>query len=284
MEKLTEGADSPTRFDADVALTPAPGGWAVELNGRWNIAGYLNGGYLMAVVGRAALAATGRPDPLAVTATFLSPPAPGPATVTVTVVKDGRATAVAEVALRQGEREHLRAAVVLGDLEAMDGPTDQRAPAPRIPAPEACDRLADGPGPDGGAAPEFIRQLDIRVAPGVGWLTGGVPGGSDRIEGWIRFPDGRDPDAASLLLMADGFPPAVLDRHRAGWVPTLQMTVYLRARPAPGWLQAAFWTKCVTGGLLEEDGELYDARGVLIAQSRQLAVLLPPAGGARGAP
>jgi acyl-CoA thioesterase len=278
MEKLTGKATTGRHgFDADIAVTPMPEGWTVDLNGRWNIAGYLNGGYLMAVVGHAAMEATGLPDPLATTATFLSPPTPGPAEVSVSVVKKGRTTSVTEVAVRQGGREHVRASVVLGDLDKMEGPTDRRAVAPAIPPPEECQRLADGPGPNSDTAPEFIRQLDVRVVPGLGWLGAArTPGGTDRIEGWIRFPDGREPDDASLLLFSDGFPPAVLDLHRAGWVPTLQMTVYIRARPAPGWLQAAFWTKTLADGLLEEDGELYDSTGRLVAQSRQLAVLMPP--------
>jgi len=47
----------------------------------------------------------------------------------------------------------------------------------------------------------------------------------------------------------------------------------VRARPAPGWLACAFTTRFVTGGFLEEDGEVWDATGRLVAQSRQLALV-----------
>ena len=104
---------------------------------------------------------------------------------------------------------------------------------------------------------------------------GPAAGGEARIEGWTRFADGRPPDVTSLMLFADAFPPAVLDRYPASWVPTLQYTVYVRARPGPGWLQGSFRTRSMVGGLLEEDGELFDSAGHLVALSRQLALLLP---------
>jgi acyl-CoA thioesterase len=79
------------------------------------------------------------------------------------------------------------------------------------------------------------------------------------------------------MLFADAFPPAILDLFPARWVPTLQYSVYVRARPETGWIQASLRTRSMVDGLLEEDGELYDGAGRLVAQSRQLALLLPPA-------
>ena len=54
------------------------------------------------------------------------------------------------------------------------------------------------------------------------------------------------------------------------------MTVHFRARPAPGWLRFRFSTRFAFGGHLDEDGELWDSSGQLVAQSRQLAVLSQP--------
>ena len=57
------------------------------------------------------------------------------------------------------------------------------------------------------------------------------------------------------------------------WVPTLEMTTHVRGVPEPGWLRCKFTTRFITGGVLEEDGEVWDASGRLVAQSRQLALM-----------
>ena len=67
------------------------------------------------------------PDPLAVTATFLSPPSSGPAEITVAIAKRGRRSSVAEVVLHQDGRDHVRATAVLGDLDGLDGPSSRAA-------------------------------------------------------------------------------------------------------------------------------------------------------------
>jgi Acyl-CoA thioesterase C-terminal domain len=55
---------------------------------------------------------------------------------------------------------------------------------------------------------------------------------------------------------------------------TVQLTVHLRARPAPGWLACRAATRFVAGGYNEEDFEIWDSAGALVAQSRQLALIL----------
>jgi hypothetical protein len=81
-----------------------------------------------------------------------------------------------------------------------------------------------------------------------------------------------------LLLAVDAFPPTAFNaRLPVAWTPTIELTAHVRARPAPGWLRCVFTTRFFTGGFLEEDGEVWDATGRLVAQSRQLA-LVPRAG------
>jgi hypothetical protein len=267
-----------SEYDRAIAIAPSERGWTVDLDGSWSIGGSINGGYLLAAMVNATTTATSLPDALAVTATFLSPPSSGPAEITVSLVKQGRRSTVAEVALHQGGRDHVRATAVLGDLDGLVGP-DLDGVTSSVPPLAECLSIRERPGPGGINPPEIFQHFDVRLAPDIGWLTGsrqGSPdGGEARIEGWTCFSDGRQPDVTSLMLFADAFPPAVLDHYRASWVPTLQYSVYVRARPTTTWLQGSFRTRSMVGGLLEEDGELFDSAGRLVALSRQLALLLP---------
>jgi hypothetical protein len=271
--------DTTSDYDRATAIGGSGGHWTVDLDGTWSIGGFLNGGYLLVPMCDAAARVTAMPDPLAVTATFLSPPSKGRAEIIVTIAKRGRQSSVAEITLHQDGRDHVRATAVLGDLAGLEGPGFETATT-SVPPLDQCVPIGDRPGPNGEGPPEIFRHFDVRLAPDIGWLTGsrrGVEGSTEaRIEGWTRLADGRQPDATSLLLFADAFPPAVLDLYPASWVPTLQYSVYVRARPAPGWIRGSFRTRSIVGGLLEEDGELFDSTGRLVALSRQLALLLPP--------
>jgi hypothetical protein len=51
----------------------------------------------------------------------------------------------------------------------------------------------------------------------------------------------------------------------------VELTVQVRARPAPGPLQARLFSRHLTRGVIEEDGEYWDSTGQLVAISRQTA-------------
>ena len=71
-----------------------------------------------------------------------------------------------------------------------------------------------------------------------------------------------------ILLFALAF-----DLGLFGWAPTMELSVHVRAVPAPGWLKVRHETRNIAGGLFEEDCEVWDSAGRLVAQSRQLAKL-----------
>jgi acyl-CoA thioesterase len=81
----------------------------------------------------------------------------------------------------------------------------------------------------------------------------------------------------ALPLLVDAAFPAVMEIGELG-SSTLEMTVHVRGRPAPGWLACRVATRYVVDGYHEEDFEIWDAAGRIVAQSRQLA-LLPPSTG-----
>ena len=119
-----------------------------------------------------------------------------------------------------------------------------------------------------------MGRVDLRLHPDDAGFASGAPSGEPRVRGWFRLRDGESIDTLGLLLAVDAFPPTAFNaRLPVAWTPTVELTAHVRARPAPGWLRCAFTTRFVTGGFLEEDGEIWDDSGRLVAQSRQLALI-----------
>jgi acyl-CoA thioesterase len=254
-----------SEFDEAITVEPVgPGRFRVEITDRWNIGIAPNGGYLVAVVLSAIRASVVRPDPVAVTAHFVSRTEPGPADVEVEVLREGGHSAAAAV-MRQAGTTRMHVVATCGDLSTATGPTTVLEPTPDFPPPDECVKA------EGGVAPEFVRRFDLRLTPDTAVWATTRPSGTPEMSGWIRFADGREPDTAMLPLVADAFPPTLFNLMQTGWVPTIELTVHVRGRPAPGWLQCRFRSRYLIEGYLEEDGEIWDSTGRLVALSRQLA-------------
>lgn len=266
--------------------------WSTTISDAWSIGANPNGGYAMAssmramarLVQAADSARDSEPklDPVSVTTHFLRPSSGGePGTITAELVRPGKRSSSAMASLIQNGTERLRVMAAFGDLGNESGTAEADggwAVAPElsidpveVPDPEDCrDRRLLEQGVD----LPILSRLDVRIDPEL--AEPGV-GGRAEVAGWIRFRDGRPVDSAGLVLFADAFPPSLYSLlGRVGWVPTLELTVHVRRRPAPGWVRARFRTSDLTNGMLVEDGELWDSSGALVARSRQLALLLPP--------
>ncbi|HEX3213819.1 MAG TPA: thioesterase family protein [Actinomycetota bacterium] len=269
-------------FDLATAVRGGPERWSAEVDPGWTVAGRPNGGYLLALVTRAALEAAGQPHPLAVSAHFLSPADPGPAALDTHRLRDGRSLSTARVTLAQGGQARLEALVTAGRIDPEAAPGWRRATGPAGLAPvEAC--LPARPELPGGLRADLLDHLDLRVDPAtVGWVAG-RPGGRLEMRGWVRFSDGRAADPLALLQVVDALPPSSFDLGLPGWAPTVELTVYLRGLPAPGWLACVVTGQLWQGGWFDEEAEVWDSAGRLVAQSRQLAGARPaaPAGDAR---
>jgi acyl-CoA thioesterase len=254
------------RFDQDTAVTPLGGGrYGMVLSGEWSIRGALHGGYLLATACQAALAGGPHPDLLAVAANYLRTPQPGPAEAAVQHTRAGRRVSYSRVLLSQGGEPVLDAVVTAGTLTA-EAPQWTELSMPDHPGPEA----GLGTAPGGHPFP-MASIVEMRLDPRMPWLSG-RPGGPVRMAGWLRFADGRPADALGLLFFADMLPPATFAQGKVGWVPTVQMNVFVRAAPAPGWCWVVLRGGMEVAGFLDEQVEVWDAAGRLVAQGRQLAV------------
>ncbi|MEW1655273.1 thioesterase family protein [Streptomyces sp. NPDC093707] len=274
-----------SEFDRDTAVTRrAPGVYDAHLSAGWTIINAVNGGYLLALLGRALGDALPHPDPLTVTAHYLTASVPGPAVIRTELVRTGRTLSTGTATLVQfaddgTEVERIRVLATYGDLAALPDDVRTTAKPPALPPYEHC--LGTESAPDGKPAipgsTAIAERLDLRLDPAtLGWAVG-APSGNGQMRGWFGLADGRDPDPLSLLLTVDALPPTAFELGLRGWVPTVELTCHVRCRPAPGPLRVAITTRNLAGGFLEEDAEVWDSADRLVAQSRQLArtVLVP---------
>ncbi|MFB6817140.1 thioesterase family protein [Streptomyces sp. NPDC056347] len=265
-----------SEFDRDTAVTLREEGvYDAELSAGWTIIHAVNGGYLLAMLGRALGEALPHPDPFSVSAHYLTASVPGPAVIRTQTVRTGRTLSTGQASLFQyaedgSEVERIRVVATYGDLDALTDDVRTAAKPPAIPPLEHCLGATDGPAPIPGSS-AITGRLDIRLDPAtVGWAVG-APSGKGEMRGWFGLADGRDADALSLLLTVDALPPTSFELGLKGWTPTVELTAHIRCRPAPGPLRVAITTRNLAGGFLEEDAEVWDSADRLVAQSRQLA-------------
>ncbi len=225
----------------------------------------LNGGYLMAVLARAALDASAHPHPVATATSFLRVAQPGPAEVWVEPRKSGRTTDVARVTLVQKDRPVVEALITSGTLDGDAKPVYVAEPAP---LPPIGDCVGFG---DPASAEGFAAQVDMRYDPAtMGWLDG-RPSGVPEMRAHFRLREPYEPDAVLLALAVDALPPVALNTGADGWAPTVELTWHMRAEPAPGWLALYGSGRLVSDGWFDEEVEVRDSEGRLVAQGRQIA-------------
>jgi acyl-CoA thioesterase len=137
-----------------------------------------------------------------------------------------------------------------------------------LPSPTDC-IARPGRLPDGSEV-RFLESIDVRIDPRSVGGPHEAPSGLPEVRGWIRARDGTPPDAVFLVFCVDAMPPSVLELGGGGWSPTVQLSTYVRALPAPGWLAVIVRAAAVGGGWFDEESEVWDSTGRLVAQARQV--------------
>ena len=248
------------------------GAWGATCDGGWSTQVGVNGGFLAAVILRAMMA--GLDDelrqPRALTCHYLRPPAEGDVRVDVTVERSGRSLSTLTARLTQAGRLCLVALAAFAvDL---DGALDYGGTPPATPGPDEVQRMAPV------AIVPMTAQFEMRPTFGAPLFAGADVALSG---GWLRFADPHPLDAPALAMYADAWWPSPLPRlTRPAAAPTVDLTVHFRAPAAAAAigadepLLAVFRSSTSAHGFFEEDGELWSRDGVLLAQSRQLALLL----------
>jgi acyl-CoA thioesterase len=254
------------------------GAFSTTIDPIWTIGPKVHGGCMLAVCAAAAHATIGDAGltPIALSANYLNAPDPAEVRLAATVRRRGQQVSLVEVELSQNGRTAVTCTVTLGRVDAKP---------PRHLEPGA---LTDMPAePPAGAIPVLSDHplgriinvghgCDMRIDPATaGFLDGRQ--GSPITRMWARplADDEARPDTATLfaIMTADICPPVIMHRGLFGWTPTVQLTAYVRRRPAPGWMRVIASSTVVGDTWFEEDHLIFDATGQVVVQSRQLAML-----------
>ena len=268
-------------YDAAIAVEQtAPGTFAAVLDAGWVVGGGVNGGYLLAVIGnavRASLDEAGHPDPFTISAYYLSASVPGPATVALRLLRGGRGTSTVAATLSQPGADgrpvdRITALATYGDLARLAGDVRTTAAPPELPPVDECLLTSDADEQTKAFVP-MLDRFTMCIDPACSAVAGGTPSGRALIQGWFKLVDDRPIDPIALLTVVDTLPPVTFELGMFGWAPTLELTAHVRADPVPGWLRIRHESRNLAGGMFEEDAEVWDSAGRLVAQSRQLALV-----------
>jgi acyl-CoA thioesterase len=284
--ELAEGElrpHEPGEFDRDTAVTlleetDAKRRFAAVVSPGWRAGRGPHGGYLAAMLLRALTETVAEParSPRSLTIHYARAPETGPVSIVTTLERVGRSLSTVSARMEQDGR---LMALVLGAFSTpWSGPevSDIEMPqvAPAEPTREAGSLIKLG-------APPFTRHIVLQ--PRIGGMPFSAVEQPMELGGWLGLAEPRPVDALALAFFADALIPAPFMRMpRPNPAPTIDLTIHFRAsmprqpQPDPNELVLAR----IRGGLIhegffEEDGLIWAADGTLLAQSRQLAILLP---------
>ena len=265
-------------FDRETAVEPRGNGrYEAVLDPSWWVMRGPNGGYLAAIGLRALAAAVDDAEraPRSLTVHYASPPAEGTMEIATRIERAGRSLTSCSARLEQDGR--LVGLALAAFSRARPGPDICDLTIPDVPPAERVETLTPPP-----EAPRIARRWESRRVLGAPRMDSAEPTDEAVTGTWIRLPEGRVVDAAVAAAITDAAIPAIFNRvDQAFVVPTVDLTIHFRsALPVPGarpddFVLAVFRTGVVAEGFLEEDGEVWTADGTLIAQSRQLAAVMP---------
>jgi acyl-CoA thioesterase len=262
----------PSRFAIDTAVTRLDQHrWAARIDRGWWIVRGPNGGYLAAIALRAITSdvADDARRPRSFTVHYLRPPQEGDVEIVVQPERVGRTTTVVTARMLQEGKLTALAVAALG-LDR-PGPAFAHVVMPAVRGP------ADLPPPSRPPVPIPMRdRYETRIA--IGPRPGEESAATAVTGGWIRLAEPEPVDAHVIAALSDAWFPAVFTLSAEPmFVPTVDLTIHFRDRPVSvsDWCFVRFTSRHASTGFVEEDGEIWSRDGTLLAQSRQLALMMP---------
>ncbi len=284
-------------FDRDTAVRrlepprdserPARAEFLADVSPDWRAGRGPHGGYLAAILLRALIETVAEPAraPRSLTIHYARAPDPGPVSIHTVIERAGRSLSTLSARM---EREGRLIALALA---AFSVPWS----APEIAELEMPDVAPSDAAREGGTllrlgAPPFTSHIVLQRRIGPPPFTGSpLP---MEIGGWLGLAEPRPIDGISLAFFSDAlFSPPYTRLTERATTPTVDLTVHFRtSMPRPpasdrSWPDphelclARFRSGLIHEGFFEEDGVIWGADGTVLAQSRQLGIVMPLASG-----
>jgi len=127
-----------------------------------------------------------------------------------------------------------------------------------------------------GFTPAFIQQLECLIHPDHAWWNrdSNDKNNEARCSAFLEMQGGI-PDQFCLSFYSDILPPVVSNKYGPlGWIPTITLTTHIRQLPSTSELYADFKASDINKGYFEQDCNIWDLNGNLVASSRQLTRIL----------
>jgi acyl-CoA thioesterase len=277
--------------------------FAADVSPDWRAGRGPHGGYLAAIILRALAETVAEPAraPRSLTIHYARAPDPGPVSVHTTIERAGRSLSTLSARMERDGR------LIALALAAFSVPWSAQEIAdlemPEVAPPDA-EREAGTLRHLG--APPFTSHIVLqrRIGPPP-FTPSDLP---MEVGGWLGLSEPRPIDALSLAFFSDAlFSPPYTRLTERATTPTVDLTVHFRTSlppwPSPdGWAAdrsaadgsaadglrierselarhelclARFSTRLVHEGFFEEDGVIWAADGSVLAQSRQLGIVMP---------
>jgi acyl-CoA thioesterase len=271
-------------FDRDTAVRrqegpQSPGHFTAEVSPDWRAGRGPHGGYLAAMLLRALTETVADPAraPRSLTIHFTRPPKPGPVLINTVIERAGRS--LSTLSARMEQDGSLVAIALAAFSTPWTAPEIAELPMPILAPP---DPLRETPEPVRQAMlGTFLSHLVLQPRLGTPPFTG-----SDapmEIGAWLGTAEQRPIDALALAFFSDAlFPTAFIRLSEPAVSPTVDLTIHFRCSmprtPDPDPAELCFArasTHALHDGFFVEDSLIWAADGALLAQSRQLAIVMP---------
>ena len=266
------------QFQNALVLNEFDKGCNYELDNRYFVGKTPHGGYLNALMHKALISKLPHSSAISSSVQYLDRIDEGEVYIYVEVFKISRGSSSGIVKIIQDDRICCTFTGTCTDLDVIDGFNDLETPIPQLfntPNHEDYIKL-NYDVISKGFTPSFIKQLKCVIHPDHAWWNRSISiEDSEARCSAILEMEGGIPDQFCLSFYADILPPVVTNKYGAlGWVPTITLTTFIRQLPTTKRVFADFKARDINKGYFEQDCNIWDLNGNLVASSRQLTRIL----------